>query len=129
MKVSFALNKSKPATSAPPSTLAKPTAFSAADDDEPATEPLTLGGKGKKGSDRPPVISKQAKKRMAAEMELDSSVYEYDEVWDNMQQVKQKQKELKERDSQERKVCNGRHWGNNCLHMHITFFLIAKIHV
>ena len=41
---------------------------------------------------------------MEQEMKVDSSVFEYDEVWDKMQEVKLKQKEAKEADTKERKV-------------------------
>ncbi|PFH54326.1 hypothetical protein AMATHDRAFT_94504, partial [Amanita thiersii Skay4041] len=43
------------------------------------------------------------RKRMEAELKVDSTVYEYDEVYDQMQAVKQRQKEIKERDAKERK--------------------------
>ncbi|KAF9464733.1 coiled-coil domain-containing protein 55-domain containing protein [Collybia nuda] len=43
------------------------------------------------------------RKRMEAEREVDETVYEYDEVWDRMQEAKQRQKDAKEVDAKERK--------------------------
>lgn len=40
---------------------------------------------------------------MEQEMKVDATVYQYDEVWDRMQEVKLKQKEAKEVDSKQRK--------------------------
>ncbi|KAJ7940599.1 coiled-coil domain-containing protein 55-domain containing protein [Mycena leptocephala] len=42
-------------------------------------------------------------KRMEAEKRVDQTVYEYDEVWDKMQESKQRQKEAKELESKDRK--------------------------
>ncbi|KAJ7632651.1 coiled-coil domain-containing protein 55-domain containing protein [Roridomyces roridus] len=42
-------------------------------------------------------------KRMAAEKRVDNTVYEYDEVWDKMQEAKLRQKEAKEVESKDRK--------------------------
>ncbi|KAE9396080.1 hypothetical protein BT96DRAFT_124602 [Gymnopus androsaceus JB14] len=44
------------------------------------------------------LTSKKLKKQMEEEKKVDSTVYEYDEVWDKMQQAKQTQKEAKETD-------------------------------
>jgi len=44
------------------------------------------------------------KKRMDAEKKVDPSVYEYDELYDQMQEIKQRQKEAKQLDAKERKV-------------------------
>ena len=44
------------------------------------------------------------KKKLEEEKKVDSTVFEYDEVWDKMQEAKQRQKEAKEADSKERKV-------------------------
>ncbi|EIW59975.1 uncharacterized protein TRAVEDRAFT_119601 [Trametes versicolor FP-101664 SS1] len=48
-------------------------------------------------------MSKAAKKRLEQEKRVDSTVFQYDEVWDKMQEAKVKQKEAKEVDSKERK--------------------------
>jgi coiled-coil domain-containing protein 55 len=49
--------------------------------------------------------SKLMKKRMEAERRLDETVYEYDEVWDKMQEAKQLQQTAKAVDASARKVC------------------------
>lgn len=41
---------------------------------------------------------------METEKQVDETVYEYDEVWDRMQEAKQRKKEEKEIDAKERKV-------------------------
>ncbi|PCH38058.1 hypothetical protein WOLCODRAFT_114737 [Wolfiporia cocos MD-104 SS10] len=48
-------------------------------------------------------MSKATKKRLESEMKVDSTVFEYDEVWDKMQEAKLRQKEAKEVDARERK--------------------------
>lgn len=108
MKVSFSLAK-KPET---PSTFQlkkpaqKPPLFNADDDGE---DPLAPGSKsnGTNGIGIQTVsaeTSKAQKKRELAEMVVDSTVYQYDEVWDKMQVAKQKVKEAKVAESKERKV-------------------------
>lgn len=52
--------------------------------------------------------SKLMKKRMEAERRLDETVYEYDEVWDKMQEAKQLQQTAKAVDASARKVCPSR---------------------
>ncbi|KIY43430.1 hypothetical protein FISHEDRAFT_10959, partial [Fistulina hepatica ATCC 64428] len=48
-------------------------------------------------------FSRTQKKRMEAEKKVDETVYEYDEVWDQIQEAKQRAKEVKELESKERK--------------------------
>ncbi|KAI9070382.1 hypothetical protein FKP32DRAFT_1586222 [Trametes sanguinea] len=43
------------------------------------------------------------RKKLEAEQKVDSTVFQYDEIWDKMQEAKQKQKEAKEADAKERK--------------------------
>ncbi|TFK42553.1 coiled-coil domain-containing protein 55-domain containing protein [Crucibulum laeve] len=98
MKLSFSLNKPKTTTPAAP--VKAPSLFSSADDDDDA---VSLPG-----TSKPPVApkvetSKAIRKRMEAEKQVDETVFEYDEVWDKMQEAKQKLKEVKEQDSKERK--------------------------
>ena len=62
---------------------------------------LTLGDVAWQASDEEAATMK---KRMEEEMKMDKSVYEYDEVWDNIQEARQRQKESKEVDAKERKV-------------------------
>jgi hypothetical protein len=106
MKLSFSLPKPpNPATKsvgdAPP--LKRPANFGTLDDD---SLPSTRTGKAGNGDlvAQNIQISKAAKKRMEKEQQIDATVYEYDEVWDSMQDAKARQKEIKERDSSERKV-------------------------
>jgi coiled-coil domain-containing protein 55 len=113
MKVSFSLNKNnKPkAQQQQAPALKKPSAFSALEDDIPDSE-SSIPDSGKLDANKrlasqnvTAEMSKAMKKRVAAEMQVDATVYEYDEVWDKMQQAKAKQKEEKEADTKERKVC------------------------
>jgi len=92
MKVSFSLANSKSKAAAKPAVDAAPTA----------------SGNSKVAANKKLVaqnleMSKTMKKRLEEEMKVDSSVFEYDEVWDKMQEVKLKQKEAKEVDTKERK--------------------------
>lgn len=108
MKVAFSL-KNKPKPAAAPS-LKRPTAFASLDDDEPIDAAPTSSSINKhvdanKQLLAQNVVSRSQKQRMEAEMKVDSTVYEYDEVWERMQEVKKQQKMAKEVDSKERKVC------------------------
>ena len=111
MKVSFSLTK-KPETPSPfqlkkpPAPAQKPSLFNPDDDDEvsPTSDPKPK----KNGIGLQTVsaeTSKAQKKRELAEMAVDSTVYQYDEVWDKIQVAKQKVKEAKVAESKERKVC------------------------
>jgi coiled-coil domain-containing protein 55 len=111
MKVSFSLAK-KPETAPqlqlkkPPAPAQKPSLFNADDDDEDALVPNSKPDK-KNGIGIQTVsaeTSKARKKRELAEMSVDSTVYQYDEVWDRMQAAKQRVKEAKIAESAERKV-------------------------
>ncbi|KAG1891057.1 coiled-coil domain-containing protein 55-domain containing protein [Suillus subluteus] len=107
MKLSFSLPKTaKPVGAAPP--LKKPAAFASLGDDDPVDAAPTLSdNKGaaanKKLLAQNVESSRAARKRMEQEMKVDATVYQYDEVWDRMQEVKLKQKEAKEVDSKRRK--------------------------
>lgn len=112
MKVSFSLTK-KPETPSPfqlkkPSApTQKPSLFNVDDnDDEDSLVPDSKANK-KNGIGIQTVSaesSKAQKKRELAEMDVDSTVYQYDEIWDKMQVAKQKVKETKMAESKERKV-------------------------
>ena len=108
MKLSFALKpKEKPVGAAP--ALKAPVAFSSFDDDEPvdAAETSSAGFKAlpnKKLIAQNVESSKAMKKRMEAERLVDATVYDYDGVYDKMQEAKARQKEAKEADAKERKV-------------------------
>lgn len=108
MKLSFSLNK--PKASAPPPVTSRPSAFGNGDDDDSADTPSILPpSDGKTPANKVVLaqnmqVSKAMKKRMEAEKQVDETVYEYDEVWDKMQQAKLKAKMAKEQESKERKV-------------------------
>ncbi|KIJ69362.1 hypothetical protein HYDPIDRAFT_79949 [Hydnomerulius pinastri MD-312] len=108
MKLSFSLgNKNaKPVGAAPP--LKKPAAFSSLDDDEPVDAAPTASSSKDASANKKLLAqnvetSKAARKRMEQELKVDDTVYQYDEVWDRMQEVKQRQKEAKEVDAKQRK--------------------------
>jgi coiled-coil domain-containing protein 55 len=108
MKLSFSLpNKAptKPVGDAP--SLKRPAAFGTLDDDTTGDEAL-LSSRNVTGNSGLVVqnvqLSKSAKKRMEKEQQVDATVYQYDEVWDSMQDSKARQKETKDRESKERKV-------------------------
>lgn len=112
MKVSFSLKgkaAAKPAGDAP--SLKRTAAFASLDDDEPVDAAPTATGdnKGKVAANKQFIaqsveMSKAAKKRLEAEKKVDATVFEYDEIYDKMQEAKLKQKEAKEADAKERKV-------------------------
>ena len=113
MKVSFSLANAKAKAAAKPvndaPSLKRPVAFASLEDDEPIDAAPTAGSSSKASVNRQLVaqnveLSKAMKKRMEEEKKVDSTVFEYDEVWDKMQEAKAKQKEQKEADSKERKV-------------------------
>ncbi|KAG2368611.1 coiled-coil domain-containing protein 55-domain containing protein [Suillus spraguei] len=108
MKLSFSLPKTaKPVGAAPP--LKKSAAFaSLGDDDDPIDAAPTLSDNKSATANKKLLAqniesSKAARKRMEQEMKVDATVYQYDEVWDRIQEVKLKQKEAKEVDSKRRK--------------------------
>lgn len=109
-KLSFSLNKSKPAAPAAPS-FKQPAAFAAFDDDEPTDAAPTASSSradvsaNKKLLAQNVVTSKKLKKQMEQEKKVDATVYEYDEVWDKMQQAKLQAKEAKEAESKDKNVC------------------------
>lgn len=114
MKVSFSLAKKVETASPfqlkkPPAPTQKPSLFNPDDEDDGggggslASEPKIK----KNGAGHQTVSaesSKAQKKRELAEMAVDSTVYQYDEVWDKMQTAKQKVKEAKMAETKERKV-------------------------
>jgi coiled-coil domain-containing protein 55 len=109
MKLSFSLSKSKPVPPAP--SLKRPAVFASGDVDEPIdAAPTSVSADRNTAANKKLLAqniesSKTMRKRMEAEKKIDETVYEYDEVWDRMQEAKQRQKEAKEIDAKERKVC------------------------
>lgn len=109
MKLSISLNKPKASAAPPP--LSRPSAFGNGDDDDVANDaPSTLPSSNGKTSVNKVVLaqnmkaSKVMKKKIDSEQQVDATVYEYDEVWDKMQEAKLKAKVAKEQESKERKV-------------------------
>lgn len=108
MKLSFSLkSKEKPVGASP--SLKKPTAFSSFDDDEPVDAAATSSDNqwtapNKKLIAQNVESSKAMKKRMEAERMVDATVYDYDGVYDKMQEAKQRQKDAKDADAKQRKV-------------------------
>lgn len=107
-KLSFSLApKSKQPVGTAPS-LKAPTAFSVLDDENNDDAPTTSKA-GRHVGNQPHIPqssleSRVQRKRMSEEKKVDQTVYEYDEVWDRMQEAKLKAKETKETESKERKV-------------------------
>ncbi|KAK7054822.1 hypothetical protein VNI00_003285 [Paramarasmius palmivorus] len=105
---SFSLNKSKSAA-APTPPLKQPVAFASLDDDEPIDAAPTSStndrnvSANKKFLAQNALTSKAMQKRMEKEMKVDETVYDYDGVWDKMQEAKQRQKEVKELASKDKK--------------------------
>jgi len=96
MKVSISLNKLKP-------TLQKhsvlPPAFDTGEDDGELDRNKLNGPVAHAAQS-----SKAMQKRIAAEKQVDTTVYQYDEVWDKMKEAKQRQQLAKEADAAARKV-------------------------
>lgn len=113
MKVSFSLAKKPETPSAfqlkkPSAPTQKPSLFNADDNDDGGDSLLPDSKSNKKNGIGIQTVSaetsKAQKKRELAEMAVDSTVYQYDEVWDKIQVAKQKVKEAKMVESKERKV-------------------------
>jgi len=103
MKLSISFNK--PKTSQPVNAVLRPSSAFGTSIDEEVDNDLPTSK-----NPRPHVVhvqgsSKLMKKRMEAERHIDETVYEYDEVWDKMQEAKQLQQTAKAVDANARKVC------------------------
>ncbi|BGP00136.1 hypothetical protein RTG_00090 [Rhodotorula toruloides ATCC 204091] len=105
-KLSFGLNKAQ----LPRQPLKKPAAakpiFGGADNDDDAPTPPP-GTDTSKSKQRPGVstasLTKAQKKKQQQEVELDPSVFEYDEVYDNMKAAERVAKEERKKESSDRK--------------------------
>lgn len=107
VKLSFGIKKTglaKPAAK-------KATAFvfaAADDDDEPAPSTSKLASTNSNKSSQPRVstasLSKAQKAKQAGELLLDRTVYEYDEVYDNMKEGSRQAELEKKKDAGDRKV-------------------------
>ena len=109
MKLSFSLPKPATKSVGDAPSLKRPANFGTFDDDITNDDAPPSARNGKAGNSdlvsQNIQLSKSAKKRMEEEQQVDATVYQYDEVWDSMQDAKARQKEIKERESKERKVC------------------------
>lgn len=108
-KLSFGLNKAQLPRQPVKRAVPGKSAFGAGaddDDDEPLQLPAHLDTA--KAKSRPGVstatLSKAKKAKQQAEVELDKSVYEYDEVYDNMKAAQQSVQEARKQESTDRKV-------------------------
>ena len=133
MKVSFSLaGKAKPSASTTPTpTLKQPKAFGSLEDDEPIDAAPTASTSknvdvNKQLAAQSFGMTKTMKKKIEAEMKVDETVYEYDEVWDKMQEAKLRQKEKKEVESKERKVSPSH--TSSCLIVILNWNTSAKIY-
>src|SRR5258705_8565457 len=99
MNLSISLNKPKAILQKLPVLQAPAFGAGAADDDE-LDDRNKLNGPVAHAAQS----SKAMQKRIAAEKQVDVTVYEYDEVWDKMQEAKQRQQLAKEADAVARKV-------------------------
>jgi coiled-coil domain-containing protein 55 len=109
MKLSFSLaNKTATKSVGDAPSLKRPAVFGAPEDDTTGDDELQSASNAGAGNGdlvaRNVQLSKAAKKRMEKEQQIDATVYQYDEVYDSMQDAKARQKEIKERESKERKV-------------------------
>jgi len=108
MKLSFSLKaKEKPVGVAP--SLKKSTAFSSFDDGEHIDAAVTSSDSRGTAPNKKLIAqnvesSKAMKKRMEAERMVDETVYDYDGVYEKMQEAKLRQKEAKEADAKQRKA-------------------------
>lgn len=111
VKLSFGIKKAGSAKAAPKKAGAS--VFAAGDDDEeeqpvPSTSKLTAAGNKPRVSTAS--LSKAQKAKQAADLLLDSTVYEYDEVFDQMKEGSRLAELEKKKESGERKVS----WLHNC---------------
>jgi coiled-coil domain-containing protein 55 len=98
MKLSISLNNKKATSQKQP--ILQASAFGANADDDPNHDEHKVKGPVAHADE----TSKAMRKRMAAEKQVDATVYEYDEVWDRMKEAKQHQQAAKEADVAARKV-------------------------
>lgn len=103
MKLSISFNKPKTTQSKVP--VLQPSAFAAALNDEEAESEQNIDQpSGSRPTSHNVESSKAMRKRMEAAKRVDDTVYEYDEVWDKMQEAKQRQQAAKEAEAGARKV-------------------------
>ena len=119
MKLSISLNKPKVSQNKQP--VFQRSAFGAnAEDDLEPDAGISAKGPVAHAAE----TSKAMQKRMNAEKRVDSTVYEYDEVWDKIQEAKQRQQAAKEADVTARKVCSN----SSCCFVHQIHNVSAQIY-
>jgi coiled-coil domain-containing protein 55 len=112
MKLSFSLHSSKKAgsaVSAPASSLSRPPAFGPLEDDDASDASVrdmnrNLAGRNVSLSTFGGSLSRTQKQKLEKEKDVDPTVYEYDEVYDQMKEAQMKAKQVKEDDPEARKV-------------------------
>ena len=132
-KLSFAFGKPKPKENTSPApSLRKPVAFGSLDDDDPLDAAPTTSnawsskrhqtGRNIPASTSDGSLSRAAKKKMEKELSVDSTVYEYDEVYDQMKEAQARVKSAKAAEGAERKV------GTTMSHLnHPVWFLTSRV--
>ena len=113
MKLSFSLKSSKKAgssVSAPASSLSKPLTFGSLEDDEAPDATLSLdlnrqlASRNISTSTFGGSLSRTQKQKLEKEKQADPTVFEYDEVYDQMKEAQLRAKQAKEDDPEARKV-------------------------
>ncbi|KAG9075579.1 hypothetical protein FS749_012748 [Ceratobasidium sp. UAMH 11750] len=107
-KLSFSLGKPKPKETAAPLGTAPPLTRVAFDDDEPVASTSTAEtGSARRRNDMTNMaaaaVSRKERRRMDAELKVDNTVFQYDEVWDGMKLAEAKAKAQKEDNPEDRK--------------------------
>jgi coiled-coil domain-containing protein 55 len=134
MKVSFSLANSKATKTSKPvgeaPSLKRPITFASLEDDDSVDTVLTASSSTKAPANKQLIaqnveMSKAMKRQIEEEKKVDATVFEYDEVWDKMQEAKQRQKEVKEIESKERKVSSPIRCARSRLTVECT---VAQIH-
>ena len=119
MKLSISLNKPKVSQNKQP--VPRCSAFSSnAEDDLEQDRGILTNGPVAHAAE----TSKVMQKRVNAEKRVDSTVYEYDEAWDKMQEAKQRQQVAKEADAAARKV----RFDSSCYFIHQIHNVSAQVH-
>ncbi|KAG8746918.1 hypothetical protein FRC10_003089 [Ceratobasidium sp. 414] len=108
-KLSFSLGKPKPKETAAPLGTAPPLTRVAFDDDEPVASTSAAAGTGpvRRKDDMTNMaaaaVSRKAQRRMDAELKVDNTVFQYDEVWEGMKLAEARVKAQKEDNPEDRK--------------------------
>lgn len=105
MKLSFSL---KAKTVGPALPLKPATPFTSLEDDPADASPTPLNGRAEIQkhlvTQNSSAISRATRKKLEEEKKVDQTIFEYDEVYDLMEEAKQRSKEKRDIEAQERKV-------------------------